>query len=114
MGSVSLAPVLTPHGRLTLVQAFDAPPLTPLWLNACGVPSRVDRATVFSNSERVKLEPRFLLFFPTGENSAQAYVTALCTLPDTEHRYSMRRNRKCASRPRPIRSWTGWPWRRLP
>ena len=29
MGSVSLAPTLTPHGRLALVQVADAPPLDP-------------------------------------------------------------------------------------
>jgi hypothetical protein len=44
----------------------------PSLLNACGMLSSAARAMVFYNSERRKPEPRFLLFFLTGESSVQA------------------------------------------
>ena len=69
--SVSLAPVLTPHGRLTLVPEAGAPHLDPALPNACRRLLSADRAMVFCNWARAKRRPRCLRFSPTGANSAR-------------------------------------------
>ena len=70
MGSVALAPTLTPHGRLALVEVADAPYLDPELAQRLRDAFDRGAAMDFFNSERMKWEPHFLLFFLTGENSA--------------------------------------------
>lgn len=88
MSPVSLAPILTPHGRLTLGQDDDAPPLD------AGLAQRIQSAfargpghgllQLGANEIGVAL-PATLSFW---REFAATYVTAVCTRPGlvTEHR----------------------------
>ncbi|MBI3697319.1 MAG: DEAD/DEAH box helicase [Acidobacteria bacterium] len=84
MGSVSLAPTLTPHGRLVLVQVADAPYLDPEL--AQRLRDAFDRGSGHGllqlGAEEVgtALPPVFSYWREFGA----WYVTALCTQPDTE------------------------------
>jgi non-specific serine/threonine protein kinase len=86
MASVSLTPTLTPHGRLTLVESPDAPPLDP------ELAERLRRAfergsghgllQLGATEAGAALPPVFSYWREFGA----WYVTALCTHPDSEVR----------------------------
>ena len=84
MGSVSLAPTLTPHGRLALVQMADAPYLDPEL--AQRLREAFDRGSghgllqLGADEVGTALPPVFSYWREFGA----WYVTALCTQPDTE------------------------------
>src|SRR5437868_1092902 len=84
MGSVSLAPTLSPHGRLALVEAPDAPLLDP------GLAQRLRTAFARGSGHGLlqlgaaeagaTLSPVFSYWREFGA----WYVTALCTHADTD------------------------------
>jgi non-specific serine/threonine protein kinase len=84
MGSVSLAPTLSPHGRLALAEAPDAPPLDP------GIAQRL--ASAFARGPGHGLlqlgaaEAGAILPLPFAywREFGAWYVTALCAHPDTD------------------------------
>ncbi len=85
-GSVSLAPVFTPHGRLTLGPAVDAP------LLEAATAGRLQQAFTRGSghgllqlgaAEVSTALPAVLSYW---RDFAARYVTALCTLPDAEER----------------------------
>jgi hypothetical protein len=82
MGSVSLAPVLTPHGRLTLVDSADAPFLNPELAerlrNAFERGSGHGLLQLGAAEAGAALPPVFSWWREFGAS----YVTALCTQPD--------------------------------
>ena len=84
MGSVSLAPTLTPHGRLALVQVADAPYLDPEL--AQRLRGAFDRGSghgllqLGADEVGTTLPPVFSYWREFGA----WYVTALCTQPGTE------------------------------
>ncbi|HLJ25963.1 MAG TPA: DEAD/DEAH box helicase [Candidatus Angelobacter sp.] len=82
MASVSLAPVLTPHGRLTLIHEEDAPALDPeigkRLGDAFGRGSGHGLLQLGAGEAGVALPPVFSYWRDLGAR----YVTALCTLPD--------------------------------
>src|SRR3970040_775505 len=84
MGSVSLAPTLTPHGRLVLVQVADGP-----YVGAGLAQPRRDAfergsghglLQLGADEAGTALPPVFSYWREFGA----WYVTALCTQPDTE------------------------------
>ncbi len=85
-GSLSLAPVFTPHGRLTLNPATDAPPL-----DAATAGRLLQAFTRGSGHGLLQLGagevatalPAVLSYW---RDFAARYVTALCALPDAEER----------------------------
>ena len=84
MGSVSLAPTLSPHGRLALVEAPDAPPLDPELAqrlrNAFERGSGHGLLQLGAAEAGAALPPVFSYWREFGA----WYVTALCTHPDTD------------------------------
>ena len=84
MGSVSLAPTLTPHGRLALVEGPDAPLLDPELAqrlrNAFERGSGHGLLQLGAAEVGAALPPVFSYWREFGA----WYVTALCTHPDTE------------------------------
>jgi superfamily II DNA or RNA helicase len=84
MGSVSLAPVLTPHGRLALVEASDAPLFDPELAqrlrNAFERGSGHGLLQLGAAEAGAALPPVFSYWREFGA----WYVTALCTQPDTD------------------------------
>jgi hypothetical protein len=84
MGSVSLAPTLTPHGHLVLVQMADAPYIDPAL--AQRLRDAFDRGAghgllqLGADEVGTALPPVFSYWREFGA----CYVTALCTQPDTE------------------------------
>src|SRR5256885_1505557 len=84
MGSVSLAPTLTPHGRLVLVQAADAPYLDPAL--AQRLREAFDRGSghgllQLGADEVATVLPPVLSYW---KEFGACYVTALCTQTDSE------------------------------
>ena len=86
MSSLSFAPVVTPHGRLTLVQAHEGPTLDP------GLAGRLQSAFARGSGHGLlqlgagevgTALPPILSFW---RELGARYVTALCTLPDAEER----------------------------
>ena len=86
MSSLSFAPVVTPHGRLTLVQAHAGPTLDP------GLAERLQSAFARGSGDGLlqlgagevgTALPPILSFW---RELGTRYVTALCTLPDAEER----------------------------
>ena len=86
MSSLSFAPVVTPHGRLTLVQAHEGPTLDP------GLAGRLQSAFARGSGHGLlqlgagevgTALPPILSFW---RELGTRYVTALCTLPDAEER----------------------------
>ncbi len=86
MSSLSFAPVVTPHGRLTLVQAHEGPTLDP------GLAERLQSAFARGSGHGLlqlgagevgTALPPILSFW---RELGTRYVTALCTLPDAEER----------------------------
>jgi hypothetical protein len=84
MDSVSLTPILTPHGRLTLVQAPDAPYLDPDL--ARRLRDAFERGSGHGLLQLGADEAGSLLppVFSYWREFGARYVTALCTQPDTE------------------------------
>src|SRR5258708_25534582 len=84
MGSVSLAPTLTPHGRLALVEAPDAPLLDPelaqCLRNAFERGSGHGLLQLGAAGAGATLPPVFSYCREFGA----WYVAALCTPPDTD------------------------------
>src|SRR5216684_4051987 len=84
MGSVSLAPTLSPHGRLALVEAPDAPLLDPelaqCLRNAFERGSGHGLLQLGAAEAGAALPPVFSYWREFGA----WYVTALCTHPDTD------------------------------
>src|SRR5258706_7246991 len=84
MGSVSLATTLTPHGRLALVEAPDAPLLDPevaqRLRNAFERGSGHGLLHLGAAEAGAALPPVFSYWREFGA----WYVTALCTHPDTD------------------------------
>src|SRR6266849_6110034 len=84
MGSVSLAPTLTPHGVLAIVQVADAPYLDPELTQR--LRDAFDRGAghgllqLGADEVGTALPPVFSYWREFGA----CYVTALCTQPDTE------------------------------
>ena len=79
-----LAPVFTPHGRLTLVEADDAPPLVAASaerLQAAFARGSGDGLLQLGAGEIATVLPATLAYW---RDFAARYVTALCTLPDIE------------------------------
>src|SRR5690242_7624565 len=84
MGSVSLAPTLSPHGRLALAESPDAPPLDP------GLAQRLGNAfargpghgllQLGAAEAGTSLPPVFSYWRELGA----WYVSALCAHPDTD------------------------------
>src|ERR1035438_10797895 len=83
MGSVSVAPTLSPHGRLTMVEGADAPPLDPELAqrlrNAFQRGSGHGLLQLGAAEAGATLPPVFSYWREFGAG----YVTALCTQPDT-------------------------------
>src|SRR2546425_3306803 len=86
MSSLSFAPVVTPHGRLTLGQAHEGPTLDP------GLAERLQSAFARGSGHGLlklgagevgTVLPPILSFW---RELGTRYVTALCTLPDAEER----------------------------
>jgi len=84
MGSVSLAPVLTPHGRLSLVETADASPLDPEL--AQRLRDAFDRGLGHGLLQLGAAEAGAALppVFSYWREFGARYVTALCTQPDTD------------------------------
>src|SRR5437870_1763207 len=84
MGSVSLAPTLSPHGRLALVEASDAPPLdsdlAQSLRNAFERGSGHGLLQLGAAEAGAALPPVFSYWREFGA----WYVAALCTHPDTD------------------------------
>jgi non-specific serine/threonine protein kinase len=84
MGSVSLAPILTPHGRLILVPAADAPYLDPAFAqrlrNAFDRGSGHGLLQLGADEVSAALPPDLSFWREFGAR----YVTSLCTQADTE------------------------------
>src|SRR5713101_1220863 len=84
MGSVSLAPTLTPHGRLALVQVADAPFLDPELAqrlrDAFGRGTGHGLLQLGADEVGTALPPVFSYWREFGAG----YVTALCTQADTD------------------------------
>jgi hypothetical protein len=87
MGSLCLAPILTPHGRLTLEQVNDAPPLDPKLAqrlqDAFGRGSGHALLQLGASEVGTGLPPVFSYWREFGAR----YVTALCTRFDAEARH---------------------------
>ena len=84
MGSVSLAPTLSPHGRLALVEAPDAPPLDPELAQRLG--SAFARGSGHGLLQLGAAEAGATLppVFSYWREFGTWYVTALCAHPDTD------------------------------
>ena len=84
MGSVSLAPTLSPQGRLALVEAPDAPPLDPeIARHLVGAFARGPGHGLLrlgAAESGATLPPLFSYWREFGA----CYVTALCAHPDTD------------------------------
>ena len=111
MNPALLAPVLTPHGHLSLAQEDDA-----LALGA-EVAQRL-QATFARGAGHGLLQlgasevgTALPAVFSYWREFAARYVTALCTHPSlsamrpTQRRWKQLRRRR-------MRSWSGWPWPR--
>jgi len=85
-GSVSLAPVFTPHGRLTLSPAVDAP------LLEAATAGRLQQAFTRGSGHGLlqlgagKVSTALPAVLTYWRDFAARYVTVLCTLPDAEER----------------------------
>src|ERR1017187_1002637 len=83
MGSVSVVPTLSPHGRLTIVEGADAPPLDSEL--AQRLRSAFQRGSGHGLLQLGAAEAGAALppVFSYWREFGAGYVTALCTQPDT-------------------------------
>ena len=84
MGSVSVAPALSPHGRLTIVEGADAPPLDPELARRLG--SAFARGSGHGLLQLGAAEAGATLppVFSYWREFGAWYVAALCAHPDTD------------------------------
>ena len=99
-----LAPVLTPHGRLLLAEADDAPALPADLAHRLRSRSSAARVTACCSSARDEVGTALPPVLGYWRELGARYVTAVCTLPDVEERPRARRLfRRCPRGARGVR-----------